>query len=110
MSVMMFAFLAGVLTCCPSKSRIFQGKSITFQEKTMTKLRKMSIAVVLALMLAPSALAGITDYPPAPAPPPSALATGITDTPPSTVPSVVVPSDPVATIALSLLQTVLSLV
>lgn len=61
----------------------------------MRKLRKLSIAVVLALMLAPSALAGITDTPPAPQPAP-----GITDTPPSTA----------ASIALALLQTVLSAV
>ena len=51
----------------------------------MTKLRKLSMVVVLALMLAPSAFAGITDTIPgsAPAPPPSATATGITDTPPA---------------------------
>jgi len=53
------------------------------------------MAAVLALMLAPSALAGITDTPPAPQ-----LAPGITDTPPSTA----------ASIALALLQTVLSVV
>ena len=74
----------------------------------MTKLRKLSIAVVFVLMLGPSALAGITDYPPAPAPPPSVTATGITDTPPSSAQPVSAPCDPVANIALNLLQTVRS--
>jgi len=73
----------------------------------MTKLRKMSMAVVLALMLAPSALAGITDYPPAPAPPPSsATAMGIIDTPPSAAQPVTA-SDLVVDVALDLLQSVL---
>jgi hypothetical protein len=93
-----------------SKSRIFQGKSITFQEKTMTKLRKMSTAVVLALMLAPSALAGITDYPPAPAPPPpSLMTTRITDTPPGTAQIVDTATNPIVDLALNLLQGALSL-
>jgi len=61
----------------------------------MTKLRKLSMAVVLALVLAPTALAGITDTPPAPQ-----SAPGITDTPPSTA----------ASIALALLKTVLVVV
>ena len=61
----------------------------------MRKLRKLTMVVVLALMLAPSALAGITDTPPAPQ-----SAPGITDTPPSTA----------AGIALALFQTVLSVV
>jgi hypothetical protein len=76
----------------------------------MTKLRKMSMAVVLALMLAPSALAGITDYPPAPAPPPSSVtATGIIDMPPSDAQPVASATDPVVDIALNLLQGALSL-
>ena len=61
----------------------------------MRKLRKLSMVVVLSVMFAPSALAGITDTPPAPQPTP-----GITDTPPSTA----------ASIVLALLHTVLSVV
>lgn len=75
----------------------------------MTKLRKMSMALVLALMLAPSALAGITDYPPAPAPPPpsaTATATGTIDTPPSDAQPVAA-SDLVLDAALNLLQSAL---
>ena len=75
----------------------------------MKKPQQLSLAVVLALMLAPSALAGITDYPPAPQPPPpaTATATGITDTPPGDVQSPVAPDSKVE-VALILLQTVLS--
>jgi hypothetical protein len=92
-----------------SKSRIFQGQVNTLQEKTMTKLCKMSMVVVFALMLAPSVLAGITDYPPAPAPPPSSvMATGITDTPPSDAQPIAA-TDPVVDITLNLLQGALSL-
>jgi hypothetical protein len=70
----------------------------------MEKIRKLSMAVVLALTLAPSAFAGITDTPPAPAPPPpSVMATGITDTQP-----VASANDSAVSIALNLLQTVLS--
>jgi len=61
----------------------------------MRNLWKLGMAVVLTLVLAPYTLAGITDTPPAPPPPP-----GITDTPPSTA----------ASIMLALLQTVLSVV
>ena len=76
----------------------------------MRRLHKMSMAVVLALMFAPSALAGITDYPPAPAPPPqSVMATGITDTPPATAQLVDPATDTVVDAALNLLQSVLSL-
>lgn len=76
----------------------------------MRKLRQLSMAVVLALMLAPSALAGITDYPPAPAPPPpSANATGTIDTPPSDAQPVAAPTDPVVDFALNLLRGALSL-
>ncbi len=69
----------------------------------MIRLRKLSMAVVLALMLAPSALAGITDTPPAPPPAP-----GITETPPSSAQPVSARNNSVASIALNLLQTVLS--
>ena len=70
----------------------------------MTKLQKMSMAVVLALMIAPSALAGITDYPPAPVPPPqSVMATGIIDMPPSDAQPIAA-TDPVVNVALNLLQ------
>lgn len=73
----------------------------------MTRLRKMSMAVVLALMLAPTALAGITDTPPAPAPePPSATATGTIDTPPSAE-SLAAPGNPVVDVALNLLRSML---
>jgi len=76
----------------------------------MTKLQKMSMATVLALMFAPSALAGITDYPPAPVPPPqSVMATRITDTTPATSQPVNPPTDTVVDATLNLLQSVLSL-
>ena len=76
----------------------------------MRRLQKMSMAVVLALMIAPTALAGITDYPPAPVPSPqSVMATGITDTPPATSQLVDPATDPVVDVALNLLQSVLSL-
>lgn len=79
-----------------SKFPDLQGEPITLiRRKLMRELSKLSMAVVLALMLAPSALAGITDTPPAPPPAP-----GITDTPPSTT----------ASIALALLQTVLPII
>lgn len=78
----------------------------------MRKLRKTSMAAVLALMLAPSALAGITDTPPAPVPPPeasSATATGTIETPPNGAQSLDAPTDPVVDVALELMQIVLSL-
>jgi hypothetical protein len=99
--------LAQSANMLPSKVPDIQGKSITFQEKTMTKLRKMSMALVLALMLAPSALAGITDYPPAPPPPPpSPTATGTIGTGPSDAQPVAA-SDLVVDVALNLLQSML---
>ena len=72
----------------------------------MTKLGKLCMAIVLALVLAPSALAGITDYPPAPGtvetpPAPHATATGIIDTPPSAAETG--PTDSVANVAFDLL-------
>ena len=73
----------------------------------MTKLRKMSVAAVLALMLAPSAFAGITDTPPAP-PPPPATAPDM-ETAPSAAQPGAPATDPVVEIALDLLQSALSL-
>ena len=78
----------------------------------MRRLRQLSMAVVLTLMLGTYALAGIIECPPAPAPPPeppSATAPGITDTPPSGEQPVAAPTDPVVDVALNLLQSVLSL-
>ncbi len=75
----------------------------------MRKLRQLSIAVILTLVLSTYAFAGIIECPPAPQPePPSATTTGITDTPPSEAQLVAAPTDPVVDIALNLLQSVLS--
>jgi hypothetical protein len=75
----------------------------------MRRLRQLSMAVLLALMLGAPALAGIIGGPPEPAPPPpQATATGITDTPPSAA-ALTPATDPVVDIALSLLQSALSL-
>jgi hypothetical protein len=77
----------------------------------MRKLRLLSMAILLTLMLSTSGLAGIIETPPAPAPPPEpqqASSTGITDTPPSAAP-VTPATDPVVDVALNLLQSVLSL-
>jgi len=77
----------------------------------MTKLGKLCMVIVLALALAPSAFAGITDTPPAAPPqPPSITATGIIGTPPSAVTAAPNAStDPAIDIALALLQSALSL-
>ena len=75
----------------------------------MRKLRQLSMAVVLTLMLGTYALAGIIDTPPVPAAPPSATATGIIDTPPSGEQLGAPATDPVVYIALNLLQGALSL-
>ncbi len=75
----------------------------------MRKLRRLNMAVVLTFAFSASAFAGIIPTTPGSDPPPSVAVTGITDTPPSDQP-VVAPSDPVASIALSLLQTVLSVI
>ena len=78
----------------------------------MRRLRQLSMAVVLTLMLGTYALAGIIDTPPAPAPPPepsSVTATGTIETPPSGAQPVAAPTDPVVDIALNLLQGALSL-
>jgi hypothetical protein len=79
------------------------------RRKPMRKLRQLSIAVLLSLMLGAPAFAGIVDCPPAPAPPPSAMATGIVDTPPGDVQPVTPATDPLVDIALNLLQGALSL-
>jgi hypothetical protein len=78
-------------------------------EKFMTKLGKLYMAVVLALALAPSALAGITETPPAAPPPPgpSITASGTIETPPSAVTAPVASTDPVVDIALALWQSAL---
>jgi hypothetical protein len=76
----------------------------------MRRLRQLSMAVLLTLMLGTSALAGTIDTPPAPAPePPSATATGIIECPPSDAQPVAAPTDPVVDIVLNLLQSALSL-
>lgn len=78
----------------------------------MRRLRQLSMAVVLTLMLGTYALAGIIECPPAPAPPPeppSATATGTIETPPSGAQPVAPATDPVVDIVLNLMQSVLSL-
>jgi hypothetical protein len=77
----------------------------------MRKLWKLSMAVVLTLVLAPYALAGITDTPPAPLPPPEppASAMGIIEAPPSSAETVTLTNDPFVDVALNLLQGALSL-
>jgi hypothetical protein len=70
----------------------------------MRKLRQLSMTVVFALMLANGAFAGSIGTPPEP---PSTTEPGSIGTGPSDQ-AVVAPSDPVASIALILLQTVLS--
>jgi hypothetical protein len=75
----------------------------------MRRLRQLSMAVVLTLMLGTCGLAGIIDCPPAPAPPPSSvMATGTIDTPPSNQQNSAGVSDPIIDVALNLLQSVLS--
>lgn len=77
----------------------------------MRKIRLLSMAILLTLMLGTSALAGIIETPPAPAPPPEpqqASSTGIIGGPPNAEP-VTLATDPVVDIALNLLQSVLSL-
>ena len=76
----------------------------------MRRLRQLSMAVVLTLMLGTYALAGIIGSMPEPPPePPSATAPGIIDTPPSGAQPVAAATDPVVDVALNLLQSVLSL-
>jgi len=75
----------------------------------MRKLRLLHMAVVLTFAFSASAFAGIIPTTPESDPPPSVTVSGITDTPPSDQ-TVVAPSDPVTDIALTLLQTVLSVI
>ncbi|HMG75289.1 MAG TPA: hypothetical protein VK582_17460 [Pyrinomonadaceae bacterium] len=76
----------------------------------MRKLRQLSVAVVLTFALSASAFAGIIGTSPdaPPLEPPSATATGIVGTGPSDGQPVAAPSNPVADVALNLLQSVLS--
>jgi hypothetical protein len=75
----------------------------------MRKLRRLTLAVVLAMLLAPSALAGITDTPPAPqSPPEPASVTAPTPTDENTQDVPVAPSDPLTDVALTLLQGLLT--
>ena len=78
----------------------------------MKKLKQLSLATALTFMLATYAFGGIIDTPAVPPPPPppdssSAMAPGIIDTPRATQgPGLA--SDSVTEVALSLLQSVLS--
>lgn len=80
----------------------------------MRRLQRLSIAAVLTLMLATAALAGIMETPPGTIDTPpepqaaSVTSTGITDTPPSNQQNSASSSESVATVALNLLQSVLS--
>lgn len=75
----------------------------------MRKLKQSSLVVVIMLALSTGAMAGIVECPPAPTPEPSsASATGTIETPPGEQ-SVTELSDPVADLALSLLQNMLTL-
>jgi hypothetical protein len=79
-------------------------------EKHMRKLRQLSMAIVFALMVANGAFAGSIGTSPEPPPePPSATAPGSIGTAPSDTQSEVVATDPIVDVALSLLQSALSL-
>jgi hypothetical protein len=78
----------------------------------MRRLRRLSMAVVLALMLGTYALAGTIETPPGTIetpPAPQASATGTIETPPSAALPVALATDPVMDIALDLFQSALSL-
>ena len=77
----------------------------------MRKLRQLSMAVVLTLMLGTFALAGTVETPPGTVetPPHSATATGIIGTSPSDAQSLTAATDAVVDIVLSLMQTALTL-
>lgn len=76
----------------------------------MRRFRELSIAVVLALMLANGAFAGSIGTGPEPPPePPSATAPGSIGTPPSDAQPEVVATDPIVDVALELMQSLLSL-
>ena len=75
----------------------------------MRKLRRLTLAVLLAMLLGPSALAGITDTPPAPQPPPEPTsATAPAPTGQNTQEVLVALSDPLTDAALTLLQSLLT--
>ena len=73
----------------------------------MRKLRKLSMAVVLALMLASGAFAGIIGTSPEPPEPPPASVPETIETPASAQP--VSATDPAMDLVLDLMQSVLSL-
>jgi hypothetical protein len=80
-----------------------------FRRKTMRKLRQISMAVMLTVVLATCTFAGIIGGGPEPPPePPSATATGIIGTSAAAAQPVDTPPWPVVDIALNLLQSVLS--
>jgi hypothetical protein len=90
----------------PAPSGQFQ---LTFSGETMRKLRQLSMAAVLAIMLAPAAFAGIIGTVPEPPPePPPASAPQTIETSPNTEPGVLA-NDPVVDLVLDLMQSVLSL-
>jgi hypothetical protein len=79
----------------------------------MRKLRQLSMAAILALMLAPGAFAGIIGTAPGtietpPEPPPPASVPETIETPSSTQPALLA-SDPALDVVLDLMQSVLSL-
>jgi hypothetical protein len=80
----------------------------------MKKLKQLSLATALTFMLATGAFAGTIDCPAAPPPPPpppdsSSTTSGIIDTPaPGVTQGPGLASDSVTEVALSLLQSVLS--
>ena len=75
----------------------------------MRRLRQLSMAAVLAIMLAPGAFAGIIGtVPEPPLEPPPASAPETIETPANTQPGVLA-TDPVVDLVLDLMQSVLSL-
>ena len=76
----------------------------------MRRFRQLSMAVMLALVLASGAFAGSIGTGPEPPPePPSATAPGSIGTPPSDAQPEVFATDPIVDVALNLLQSALSL-
>ena len=85
----------------------FQGDTKNlFQEKTMRRFRQLSMASVLALVLAPGAFAGIIGTVPGPLEPPPASVPETIEAPPAVQPAA---TDPVVDLVLDLMQTVLTL-
>ena len=74
----------------------------------MGRLRQLSMALILALMFAPSTFAGIIGSVPEPPPPPPASVPETIETPPSAQPSPLA-SDLAVYVVLDLMQSVLSL-